>query len=156
LFGGLEIAAQSLSFLGPKGALIGNIAQISINIGRKVSGQPKKNPNILVPVNTDKITNDFADYLKKKNQMQLKSLEKELNLAESKNKINNLEKFQTIDKKTIGIRIKKLPDSREKYTLTLKHSQYMLSSPDLSTREKINGMQNAFKRVAKINAFIDV
>jgi hypothetical protein len=138
LFGGLEIAAQSLSFLGPKGALVGNIAQISINIGRTVSGQPKKNPNILVPVNTDKITNDFADHLKNKNQLQLKTLEKELNLAETKNKISNLEKFQTIDKKTIGVRIEKLPDSREKYTLTLKHSQYMLSSPDLSKSDKEN------------------
>jgi hypothetical protein len=78
LFGGLEIAAQSLSFLGPKGALIGNIAQTSINIGRKVSGQQGINPNILVPENTEKIFNDLADHLKNKNQMQLKSLEKEL------------------------------------------------------------------------------
>ena len=70
--------------------------------------------------------------------MQLKSLEKELKLAETRNKISNLEKFKTIDKKTIGLRIEKLPDSREKYTLTLKHSQYMLSSPDLSTADKQN------------------
>jgi hypothetical protein len=136
LFGGLEIAAQALSLLGPKGALVGNLAQTCLNIGRTVSGQQRKNSNVLVPTNTDKIVNDLADYLRNKNQVQLKSLEKDLKIAETNKHITNLDLSKKIDKHTIGVRIEKLPDSREKYTLILKHSQYMLSSSNLSTADK--------------------
>ena len=125
-FGALTIFSSLLSFLGPKGVLIGTVLQAGVGIAEKIVNKEGKNKLSSIIDNSKNITNSISSFLKEENKKKLEKLENDVKVLEM---IDNIGRgsFRAesgsrpiVDLKLIEKKIYNLADSIQKQELQLR------------------------------------
>jgi len=121
----LQAACQVLKFIGPKGALIGSIGEAGIDMVSKIAELNIEN----ITINSDikKIDNLMQKNLKNFNKMQIKKVEKQIDILEIKNKIEKKLNLKKDKKQNHLSKVENLPASEAKSKLEAAYN-YLLSN----------------------------
>lgn len=150
-FGVMSIAAQTLSFLGPKGALVGSM----INAGTSIAGNLINNPikTVTVAPATNAFINNYKDHLEKQNKINFDKMTKDIEVLEKRDEVQF--KRKSLKEQSIEIKIDNLSDSPQKYALKMRYLEYQYfkigSNDNQKKIENENKMKEAEKKLKAEN-----
>lgn len=159
IFSGLKLATGLMSFLGPKGALVGSFLQAGVDIAAPLTVNLKSGGGSS-PTYLDKSVGDLKTYMDKRNQFLLKKLDDEVKTLEAQNQIENNRIVNIVQGLSVEARLDLLPDSVKKYELKVKYGEYVQASTDqiATNAEKLTNerkIEDAKKKINEINANSD-
>jgi hypothetical protein len=153
-FSSSKTGCMILSIFGPKGALIGSVLKIALEIGESTINSSKSERIQFEASDIDKIVTDYQTYNKNKQSASLNKLEHDLLVLEIKHQIENGFKIEEVKSKSLessfDSRIDRLPDSVEKYEIQLKYSEYVQLN-EHSSNKTIKNKYNIGFKIAKNN-----
>jgi hypothetical protein len=146
LFSVLQIGANIMSFLGPKGAFIGSLAQAGVGlISQSIQNNNNFEVSYLSPV-ADTAIKKYQEFLKIKNTDQLDKLENDIKVLETENNFKNSKHI------SLESRLEKLPNSLKKNKLKKKFAENKKasSSNESDKRKYENLLKEAENEIVKL------
>jgi hypothetical protein len=144
-FGVMSIAAQTLSFLGPKGALVGSM----INTGTSIAGNLINNQmkTVTVAPATNAFINNYKDHLEKQNKVNFDKMTKDIEVLEKRDEVQF--KRKPLKEQSIEIKIDNLSDSPQKYALKMRYLEYQSFEIGSNDNQKKIENENKMKEAEK-------